>query len=122
MQATGLGFSRARSFFSGRLVIDEALVITIQGKEIILLFTVDSISPGHNRKAVLFMAITCEGDSAGLHPLLLEGEGALLEGNKYLLGCHIDNIFILLAVNKHSFSEECLGISGRHNEIAMKRD
>ena len=109
MQATGLGFSWARSFFSGRLVADEALVITIQGKEIILLVTVNSISPCHNRKAVLFMAITGEGDSAGLHPLLLEGEGALLEGNKYLLGCHIDTIFILLAVNTHSFFRRMLG-------------
>ena len=79
--------------------------ITILGKQIILLVPVNSISPGHNRKIVLQFCtpITGEGDSLGFPLILLEGEGALLEGNKYLLGCQIDTIFILLAVNKHSF-------------------
>ena len=77
--------------------------ITILGKQIILLVPVNSISPGHNRKIVLQFCtpITGEGDSLGLPLILLEG--ALLEGNKYLLACQIDTIFILLAVNKHSF-------------------
>ena len=60
---------------------------TIKSVNVIFFITVYNIPPGHNRKVMLQLLtpVAGEGDPVGLHPLLLEGEATLLEGDKHFL-------------------------------------